>query len=411
MSDTRVFLGKLARRVWFRAALFSLGAVLLALAAGIVGALLPDIPLDLGQGSVGTILQVLATSMLAVTTFSLTAMVTAYGSASTVATPRATQLLVDDPTSQNVLSTFLGGFVFALVGIVALSTGYYGEQGRIILFAGTLVVIALIVVALLRWIGFLGPFGRMADVIDRVEKAAQHTVAEYARHPSLRARVSQTPPRDAHPVHTDRVGYVTHIELARLNAWAQEHGAAVHIIAMPGSIADAATPLAAVSVRPGSVLEDDDHALIAEAFHIARHRDYDQDPRLGMIALSEIASRALSPSTNDPGSAIEVLGALQRVFTVIISTEPDPEIAFPHVSVTPVSLRDLIEDAFRPIARDGAGTVEVGIRLQKTLAALASVCAPDQRAAFRDAASAARRRSDSALSRSDRRSLREAGKR
>ena len=33
----------------------------------------------------------------------------------------------------------------------------------------------------------------------------------------------------------------------------------------------------------------------------------------------------------------------------------------------------MIEDVFRPIARDGAGTIEVGLRLQKALAALVAV--------------------------------------
>jgi uncharacterized membrane protein len=39
-------------------------------------------------------------------------------------------------------------------------------------------------------------------------------------------------------------------------------------------------------------------------------------------------------------------------------------------------LKDVIEDAFRPIARDGAALFEVQIRLQKALSALCGV-APD----------------------------------
>ncbi|WP_316309914.1 DUF2254 family protein, partial [Clavibacter michiganensis] len=109
-----------------RAIAFTVVAVLFALAAGVVGAWIPfEVTVELGQNSVDSILQIIATAMLTATTFSITAMVTAYSSATTIATPRSTKLLIADPTSQTALSTFTGAFVFALVGIIALSTGYY----------------------------------------------------------------------------------------------------------------------------------------------------------------------------------------------------------------------------------------------------------------------------------------------
>jgi uncharacterized membrane protein len=39
--------------------------------------------------------------------------------------------------------------------------------------------------------------------------------------------------------------------------------------------------------------------------------------------------------------------------------------------VPPITAAEVIEDAFRPIARDGAGMIEVQVRLQKSLADLA----------------------------------------
>lgn len=404
MTHVRVFLAQMTRAVWFRASLFSVAAVLLALAAGFLEPVLPGLAVDLGQGSVGDILQILASSMLAVTTFSLTAMVTAYSSASRVATPRATQLLVADPTSQSVLSTFIGAFVFSMVGIIALSTEYYGEQGRTILFAGTLVVIVIVVVVLLRWISHLGSFGRMADVIDRVESAAQRTTAQYAHRPSLGARTQDPRAVRGASVRPGRAGYVTHIDLGRLEALAKARELTIHVRALPGTMVDTATPLALVA----GTVDENVRFKVASAFHIEAHRSYDQDPRLGVIALSEIASRALSPATNDPGTAIDVLGALGRVFENMLRTDADEHTPYPHVTVEPVSLRDLVEDAFRPIARDGAGVIEVGIRLQKTLASLADIAGPPRGRAFTDAAVDARSRAQRLLSRADAVSLRRA---
>ncbi|MGL1316136.1 DUF2254 family protein, partial [Vibrio parahaemolyticus] len=54
------------------------------------------------------ILNIHATSMLAVTTFTLNIKFSAYSAASAGVTPRATKLLIEDSTTQNALSTFLG---------------------------------------------------------------------------------------------------------------------------------------------------------------------------------------------------------------------------------------------------------------------------------------------------------------
>ncbi len=379
--------------------MFTVAAVLLALLAGSLGGLLPELSgVDLGQGSVDEILQILASSMLAVTTFSLTAMVAAYGSATTNATPRATQLLVDDPTSQNALSTFVGSFAFAIVGIAALSTGYYTEQGVTLLFLGTLAVIVIIVVTLLGWIGHLAHFGRMSDVIDRVEAAASRTVRSFVARPYLGGAQAVPVPDGASPVWADEVGYVTHLDVAALHRIAEARDLRVHVIAAPGVVPDADTPLARVE----GGLEDDVAAAVRDAFQVDHHRTYEQDPRLGVIALSEIASRALSPAVNDPGTAIEVLGALHRVFRILLEPAEEDEPDHPRVHVPRPGISDFIQDGFRPIARDGAGMVEVTVRLQKTLEALAAAASPQDRAVLEEAAVQAAERAKVALSERDR---------
>lgn len=46
---------------------------------------------------------------------------------------------------------------------------------------------------------------------------------------------------------------------------------------------------------------------------------------------------------------------------------------FDRVYVPEISVRDMFDDAFTAIARDGAGVVEVAVRLQKALHSLASI--------------------------------------
>jgi uncharacterized membrane protein len=393
MNRWWLLLRRLVRQIWFRAALFSLFAVLLALASKFAVPFIPfEMDADIGQDSVGSILTILASSMLAVTTFSLTTMVSAYSSATTIATPRATQLLIADPTSQNALSTFLGGFLFAIVGIIALSTDFYGEEGRILLFLGTIAMVVLIAITLLRWIAHLTSFGRMADVLDRVEDAATRSMREFAAAPNLGGLPAITVPPGAVEIRGEASGYVSHIDVAELERLAQAHDLELHVLALPGANVHPARPL----LRAVGGIDDAIRADLCRAFDLGRRRDYDQDPRLGLIVFAEIGSRALSPATNDPGTAIEVLAALQRVFLVLLRADRPRDPACKRVFVPRPELAEMVADAFRPISRDGAGMIEVAIRLQKTLAALARV---DPLAAphFADAAAHGRDRAEQAL--------------
>lgn len=403
ITNMGVFLRRVGKRVWARAALVTVVSIVFVLAAGWVGELVPfRVVIDLGQDSVGSILQIIASSMLAVTTFSITAMVTAYSAATTTATPRATQLLVEDTTSQNALSTFVGGFTFSLVGIIALSTGYYGDQGRTILFLGTLVMVAIIVITLLRWIAHLSTFGRMADIIDRVEAAASQTLNAYAVSPSLGAQTADSRDVEGEPVPSQESGYVTFVDVAGLERIACRIGADIQVLALPGRYLDTVTPLAVIRGENGT--DDETRSAIIRAFRIDAHRTYEQDPRLGVIALAEIGSRALSPATNDPGTAIEILSVLQRVLSTALQRERDATVTYSHVWIEPVALDDLIIDAFRPIARDSADNIEVQIRLQKCLASLAAT-APDHAHLFTRAADQAHDRARHALTETEREEL------
>lgn len=113
---------------------FSMAGVVTALLAVALSPYIPqELPTKIGADAVDKILGIIASSMLTVTTFSLTTMVSAYSAATTNVTPRATKLVIEDSTTQNVLATFVGSFLFSLVGIIALTTGAYGDRGRLIL--------------------------------------------------------------------------------------------------------------------------------------------------------------------------------------------------------------------------------------------------------------------------------------
>lgn len=363
------FLIRISKRPWFRASLYSVMGIATALVALVVAPYIPqDVPTKIGSDAVDNILGVLASSMLAVTTFSLSIMVAAYGSATNNVTPRAISLLVEDPTTQNTLSTFIGSFIFSLVGIIALSTGLYGDNGRVVLFAATIVVVVLVVYALLRWIDQLSGLGRVAETTARVEKAATSALCQRMKQPYLGGCPLDVDPKalpGARPLYADKVGFVQHVDMPALGKLTKVQNCSVYICVLPGVFVEPTQPIA-WSV---GIAEECDGSL-RDAFVIGAQRTFDRDPRFGITVMGEIASRSLSPGINDQGTAVDVIGRGVRVLSHLSSPTPPEEPIFERVFAPELSVADMFDDFFTPIARDGAGIVEVGIRLQQALGAL-----------------------------------------
>jgi uncharacterized membrane protein len=387
------------RKVWVRVVAFALLATVTAGVAQLVAPLIPSSwTVRIGADSVDQVLNILASSMLAVTTFSLGIAISAFSAAASTATPRASALLQEDPTAQNVLATFLGAFLFSLVGIIALQAGYYSNAGRVVLFAATAAVIALVLLALLRWISHLMTFGRMGDTLDRVEAAATKSLETRLNNPYLGGRpLFSEIPASCFPLYPSEAGYVLHVDMGKLDTAARDLKTKIWLNVLPGSFVHQARPSLHIE---RAISDRDELQELQNAFTIGTERSFDQDPRFGLIVLSEIASRALSPAVNDPGTAISVVGRLVRILSRW-KTNPTAEIEYENVFVPPVSPNDLIVDAFRPVARDGASSIEVQLRVQKALHALAAI-APDVFAApASNMAADARTRARDALTESE----------
>jgi len=382
MTQWRLKLTRITRRMWFRSTLYGLLGVVTALAGAAAKFVLPEgLAAQIGADSVGNILGILAASMLTVTTFSLSTMVAAYASASTTATPRASRLLIEDTRAQGTLATFIGAFLFSIVGLIALSTGLYGDSGRLVLFGATIAVIIVITVTLLRAIEQFSRFGRVGETVSLVEQATLKSMAQRAEDPCLGAAPCTSGiPANAVALFAGKTGYVEHVDVPRLNALAEQHQLAVYVSCQPGTFA---TPNRAVLGVCGA-LEAPQREELLEAITLGDTRRIEHDPRYGLVVLTEIGVRAMSPAVNDPGTCIAVIGTCVRLllrWDAMVCAQAPGEVRYPFVHIAPLAVDDLFDDVFSPLSNEGAGSLEVSLRLQKGLAALCAGCSSNTRQA------------------------------
>ncbi|WP_296943188.1 DUF2254 domain-containing protein [uncultured Massilia sp.] len=396
-DQLRYLFSRLRERLWIKpllACLLSVAGVLLArLADGMI--VDGDVP-EVTQESVIALLKIIAASMLAIATFAVASMVSAYASTGQVATARAFPLIVADDVSQNALSTYMGAFIFSIVALSAAMNGYYGRAGRFTLFVLMMVVLVVVVLTFVRWVDRIARLGRIGAIVAKVERAAGAALVRRRRAPHMGGVAPDGMP-DGVPFHAAQVGYVQRIDVAALQREAAKRGARIAVAALPGTFVHAGRPLGRIVFAPGRDDTEGATAACAKAFVVGTQRQFDDDPRFGMLVLAEIACRALSAGINDAGTAIGVLGSLQRLLFEAERQEPDDSDArCDRVAVPAVSMDTLFDDAFTAIARDGAGTVEVGLRLQRVLGELGHNC-PSMRAAARRHAALALARAQAAL--------------
>lgn len=398
-------------QLWVRPALYSMGALFWVFLGTIAEYFLKDSwGIDIDRETLVNLFSILASTMLTVAIFSVSAIAAAYASVSTMATPRATKIVVRDNGTQTILGAFLATFIYAVVSLTALSAINFEASGRLTLFIGFVFLVSWVLLSFLRWVDRVTKLGRMGDTLERVVAEGRKVFSD----PQLnllgcRPQHDATRPTGGHELRFPRFGYVQHIDMPALQEVAAKLDAEIWLDVRPGKLAEKGKVYGMLA--GGSAPDEEDQQALVEAVSIGADRNFTMDPRFVLIILAEIADKALSPAVNDPGTAIQVLALDLELLHTWVETDRDAVDSKPQydrIRVPALSAQSLIEDAFVPIIRDGAGSIEVGIRLHKTLRSLEQLDHHDLRAAVRDCRRVALELSDHALvSDSQRRKLHE----
>jgi len=389
----RFLIYSLKEKLWVKPlgfCLLSIFAVFLAKVADSTS-LAEHIP-EIKPDSVETLLSIMASSMMVIATFSAGTMVNAYASASQSSTPRSLSLIISDDVSQNALSVFIGAFIYSAVALTAITQAFFNEAGLFILFCLTCLAFAIVILTFIRWVDSVARLGRVGPTLLKVEAATTRAVKNRIDSPCLGAvPQEQIKEQGTYAAFTEKVGYIQLIDIAKLQTIAKSEDCFINVTLLPGEFVTPERPLAYTNK---DIKKDD----IVSAFTIGEARSFEADPRFGFIVLAEIASRALSPSVNDHGTAINAISSITRLMLLWHTSsikdkdgknnssetdanrnaqhvrknekelnQTDNDTKYDRVSLPRLSVEDLFDDAYTSIARDGAANIEVAIRTQKSL--------------------------------------------
>ncbi|MGQ0286746.1 DUF2254 domain-containing protein [Pasteurellaceae bacterium 22721_9_1] len=310
------------------------------------------------------LLNIIASSMLAVTTFSLSIMVSAYSAVTNGATPRAIDLVVDDQSTRTAISSFICAFIYAIIAKTALSMGFYEQNGHFVLFISTVAVLIYLIITLIKWVYTLSQLGRLGNTLTKIENATRLSLENHWNSPTMGATSNVDMISKNLPTYAEFTGYLTHINMQTLQKLAENHDCNLHINVRPGELI---TPHTILYYAEKTI--PDDKAFKACFIH-STERTFEQDPSWGFIVLSEVAQRALSPAVNDPGTAINVMTRMMSLLSEKVTPQEDkPD--YNRLSIKPFDYGKLIRNGFWPIARDGINIIEVNLTIQKVLASIA----------------------------------------
>ncbi|MDO9403193.1 MAG: DUF2254 domain-containing protein [Polaromonas sp.] len=374
MSQKLIYLMQRAmRKTWWRCAWFSLFGVTAVVFATVLGPYIPgDIALKLGSDSIGSLLNILASSMLTVAIFAASTMVSSFGAVANNATPRAAQLLIEDTTIQNTLAAFIGAFLYSVIALVGLHAHIYGDGGRLVLFGFTLAILLVVVIVLLGWVNYLSVLGRLGETIRRVESATIKAMDQRLAHPFMGGQRQAGEVAGGFVIRAPSTGFVQHVSMDLLQRCAGKAGAQLHLHVLPGAFVEPTMPVMTSTVA----LDDAAMQSIVDALLIGSERTFDHDPRFGLVVMGEIAARALSAAVNDPGTALAVMSSGVRVLGHWSRQQAEREagglagVEYDLVTVPAIHEAGMVEDVFAPIARYGAQAAEVGVVLQRALGSL-----------------------------------------
>lgn len=329
-----------------------------------------------GAEGATAMLGTIASSMITIAGVVFSMTLVALSLASSQLGPRLIRSFMNDKTNQRVLGTFVATFLYSLMVLRAIRRADEGvfvphlsvAFGVLLAVAslGVLVYFIHHVAVSIQADNVVARIGaELTEGIDRLfpEKVSKHTHGQ--------ADLPEAFARDSRPIGADEDGYVQLIDGDALLALAVEEDLVLRVERRPGHFTVKGSPL--VLAWPGTRVNDQTTARINVAFGLGSHRTPVQDVEFAVNQLVEIAVRALSPSVNDPFTAVACVDRLGAGLSRLAQREMpsacrhDEENKL-RVVMPATAFSDLADAAFGQIRQYARSSAAVTIRLLETIA-------------------------------------------
>ncbi|WP_430410476.1 DUF2254 domain-containing protein [Kordia sp.] len=326
------------------------------------------------------VLTVIAGSMVGIagTVFSITIVVLQL--ASSQFGPRLLQNFMYKRLNQVVLGQYVGVFLYCIIVINAIrdNDSYAFIPNVSIIFAIFLAIfnVFLLVIFIHSISMSIQPSKIINELRDRIENNIQ-TI--YPRH--LKKDLPFSEAKDDATANLTKIksvsckhsGYIQYFDLDALVAIARDYEVVIKALHKPGGYVVSEQSIFEVFQQQSSEKKDlDSDFSLQEMFKIATKKTFFQDIEFGIHQIVEIASKALSPSVNNPYTAVVCIDNLTSILCKLAQSEiPDSTIKDDDEQIRVLLITDsfqgFLEAAFNLIRQYGKTSPFIIIKLMEAL--------------------------------------------
>ncbi|HWC14256.1 MAG TPA: DUF2254 domain-containing protein [Actinomycetota bacterium] len=348
-----------------------------------------DLLLPTDADGARAVLQVVAASVITVTSVVFSLTVVALQITAGNYSPRVLRTFLRDFGTQIVLGTFLATFAFTylvLQNVRQLEGGNGARWAPESAFVAIPFFVGGSLVALVFFIHHVTQAIRVDLIVTEVLDDLLTTIEKTHGSPSelvLEGHVRELVPAHAVPVAAGSSGFIQGFGLDRLGEVLCDADAEA---AIRPTVGDHVLEGAVLGWVWGRQHEDgvSDPTLdtMRDALQIGRERSLQQDVAFGIRQLVDIAVRALSPGVNDPNTAVTVIEHMAIAYAKLLDCGSGPvcwsdESGVRRVSVPYPTFEEYLHIMTQQIGHYGNADLMVLLRLLRTLGELKELAAPE----------------------------------
>lgn len=349
----------------------------------------------LGGGAEGArgALSAIAGGLITVTGVVFSVTVVALQLASSQFTPRVLRNFTADRSNQVVLGVFIGTFTYSLLVLRVVRSDTAGGDAFVPQIAVS-VAVGLVLISIGFLIFFINHASRsiqISVILDRVTRLTLlHVERLFPDKIGESDRTIVSPPSvltgQSAPVGAAETGYLQAVDAAAMFELGRDRDIVIRMERQIGEFVLCGRTLA--TVWPADGHHEEVVRAVRRAFVLGPERTPEQDVEFGIIEVSDIAVKALSPGINDPTTAFGCIDRLSEILLALGMRAPPPDARTEdgrvHFIGRHLEFDRAVGLAFDQVHHFGADNPSILRKLMESLSQLMEMVPPERRPPLHD---------------------------